>query len=333
MLHCLVKKYIELNREEIKEYIKLIFGRKLDKSISELFENTYIDVRYYNYSSHQKGYALNRKKVVEEFKILSEKLIKEMPKKEVIIRQNRVFYEYILYFDSISKIKNINDKIEKLENIREKTLNLKSNTFKDNVLKIYEKYQNEKKELLEKYENKEFSISLKQYENQRNLIRVFIKSNIKMPKIYSTFAVERAFNSGLIKEDRLIIEYYLVSLNVINDIIKGDFKKHYVLDFADSLLKKPKKIKNILEILADSAIKEKVSLKITYTEFCENRDDVYNLINQGYKLIIYLDDSFVVDFSEMQILNLFSYIVINKNLKKYDEIMDNKVVLSNIVEI
>ena len=55
--------------------------------------------------------------------------------------------------------------------------------------------------------------------------------NIKFPLEFSDFAINKAFQIGLVSEDKLVIEYYLVVLQILKDVLKLNFKKKYVLEF------------------------------------------------------------------------------------------------------
>lgn len=65
-----------------------------------------------------------------------------------------------------------------------------------------------------------------------------MKHNIKFPMIYSNQAIENVFDSGIIAEDKLQIEYNLISIEAIQDILKGNFKRQYIIEFEISLLKR-----------------------------------------------------------------------------------------------
>ena len=112
-----------------------------------------------------------------------------------------------------------------------------------------------------------------------------------------------------------------------------NFKKRYVLEFAETLLKKPKKIKSILNSINNSAIQDKISLKIKYEEFSKNKEVVYDLMREGFKITIILDNSFEPNFKNIESLQMFEFVIINKNLKQYGEIISNKESISNIIEI
>ena len=105
------------------------------------------------------------------------------------------------------------------------------------------------------------------------------------------------------------------------------------MEFADTLLKKPKKIKGFLNIINSSAVQEKVSLKIRYEQFVQNKETIYELMRNGYKITIILDNSFDVTFKNIETLEMFEFVIVNRDLKKYNEIKQNIQELNNIIEI
>ena len=156
---------------------------------------------------------------------------------------------------------------------------------------------------------------------------------MKFPLIYSEFAINKAFNTGLINEDRLLIEYYLVAKKALEDVLKQNFTRQYVLEFTNKLLNKPNKLKNLLNIIDNTAIKDKVSIKIKYEFFIENKEKIYELIKEGFKITLILDNSFKVNYKTIDTLEVFKYVILNKDLKNYNEIIKYKQNIKNIIEI
>ena len=56
-------------------------------------------------------------------------------------------------------------------------------------------------------------------------------------------------------------------------------------------------------------------------------------MREGYRFTIILDNSFEVSYKNMESLESFKYIIINKNLKNYDDIIKNIENKKNIIEI
>ena len=118
-----------------------------------------------------------------------------------------------------------------------------------------------------------------------------------------------------------------MAVQIINDIVKGKFDKKYIINYTSSLLKKKRKNKQILNIIANESIQEKLVLKITYKSFLRNRFDVYDLMKRGYRFAIVVDSENNIDNSN---LNMFKFILIKKEHPKLEKYMSE---LKNVIAI
>ena len=244
-----------------------------------------------------------------------------------------LFFYYVLYFDNVIISKDIEKTIEKIEKLRKRVLEVEDESFIKELYRIVKEYRTKKEKLFGKIESDEFFIKLTNYPKKLNVYRVNLKYDLKFPLIYSEFAINKAFNTGLINEDKLLIEYYLVVKRALEDVLKQNFTKQYVLEFTDKLLNKPNKLKNLLNIIDNTAIKDKVSIKIKYEFFIENKEKIYELIKDGFKITLILDNSFKVNYKTIDTLEVFKYVILNKDLKNYNEIIKYKQNIKNIIEI
>jgi hypothetical protein len=150
---------------------------------------------------------------------------------------------------------------------------------------------------------------------------------------YSNWAIEKAFDSGIINEDKLIIEYYLTTTQIIKDLVNQNFKKQYIVEFTTTILKKQKKCKSLLNIISNSAIQDKLNLKIKYKEFLENKEQIYNLMRDGYRFAIVLDNSFEMNIQNIEKLSMFNFIIVSKNLENYEELMKYEDKIKNMIKV
>ena len=328
----LANKYIELTKKEISAYLKLVFGNKFIKKYSDIYIKKYIEIRYYNFYDYDTSRTL-RKKILDNLRDLAEELCIDNIEDREIIDQMCIFFYYILYFDNVSRTKNIEQTIEKIYKLRKRVLEKEDEEFKEELYKLLKEYKKQKEKLLDKFNSNEFFIKFTNYPKKLNVYRVNLKFNIKFPLIYSEFAINKAFNVGLINEDKLLIEYYLVAGQVLKDVLRQNFTKEYVLEFTDKLLDKPNKLKNLLNIIENNAVKDKISIKIKYESFINYKEKIYDLMRNGYKITIILDNSFKPDYKSIESLETFKYVIVNKDLKKYKEIISYKKRIKNIIEI
>ena len=129
------------------------------------------------------------------------------------------------------------------------------------------------------------------------------------------------------------MEYYLVVVQVLKDILKQNFKRQYIVEFAYTLLNKPKKLNNLLNIINNLATQDKICLKIRYEDFKKKKEEIYELMRNGYRVALIIDNSFEVEYKNIGMLKMFKYIIIDKQSKKYDEIKEYRNLLENVIEI
>ena len=139
------------------------------------------------------------------------------------------------------------------------------------------------------------------------------------------------YNEGVINEDKLMIEYTLLTLLCIKDINKGNFDTKYIVNFASSLYKKKQKLKQTLKILDNAVAQDKVFLKLNYQDFEENKELIYELMKDGFRFAIIIDDTFNPSIMELKKLSIFKYLLIEEQSKNYDEIKRLEQYLNNIV--
>ena len=333
MAENLVNKYIEITKKQIIQYLKNVFENKIKKDIVESFIEKYINIRYYNFYNDDINSKL-RTRILDHLKEEGEKLSIYNIEDREFIENCLVFFYYVLYFDKVIQSRDIRKTIEKIAKLRKRVLGKENE--KEFIENLYSKmldYDIEKDNLIVKYETDEFGLKFTNYQDKLDVYRVNLKYNFQMPLIYSEFAINKAFNTGLINEDKLQVEYNLISMQVLKDILKQDFKKQYVLEFSDTLLDKPKKLKTLLNILNNQGEKDKLSIKIRYEKFLEKKEEIYELLREGFRVTAILDNSFTIDYKNIENLKIFKYIIINKNLKCYKEIARNKKNLNNVIEV
>lgn len=328
-----MEQYIEITKKQIEDYMKLVLEEKFNKTYCDLFIERYINIRYYNYYENEMAETI-RRKILSHLKQVSEDMIINNINDRELIENMRALFYYVLYFDNVVYYKNLENKIIQIAKIRMRIYGKITENFEKNLFQTMQKYINDKRKLVEKFLSNEFYLKITNYPDKLKIYRINLKfKNIKFPLEYSEFAINKAFQTGLMAEDKLVIEYYLVVLQILKDVLKLNFKRKYILEFADTLLKKPKKIKGILNIISSSAVQDKVSLKIKYEQFIQNKEIIYDLMRNGYKITIILDNSFDVTFKNIETLQMFEFVIISRDLKKYNEIKQEVKELHNIIEI
>lgn len=326
----IMEKYLEITKKQINSYLRLVFGRDFNKKYCDSYTEKYINVRYYNYYEADVNNTI-RKKILYQLSQEQEALAINNVQDRTIIEQMNIFYYYVLYFDNVVHYKDLRKKIEQIGKLRKKLLNKSSEKFEEELYLSMKNYIEQKKEFIEKFESDEFYLKVSNYPDKLNVYRINLKNNIKFPIVYSEFAIKKAFETGTINEDKLIVEYYLTTIKIVQDLIKHNFKKKYIVEFACSLLKKPKKLNNLLNIIDNTAIQEKICIKIRYENYIQYKEKIQELMKNGFNIVLILDNSFDVNFKNIESLRLFKYVILNKNLKHYEKIKSEKI--KNIIII
>lgn len=327
-----MQEYIKLATEEITTYLKLIFEKSYNRQIALRYMDAYLNVRFYNFYPKNENLAF-RKNFLNALKEEEEKLVDQFPEKKKIIENMGLFYYYILYFDKISYKVDTEKAIDKLFKIRKKLLKKDNEDFKQNFYSAFNEYSCKKEDFLKKYESDEFSLKITDYAGAGNVHRVNLRYDIKFPTIYSNQAIENVFNSGIIEEDKLLVEYNLMSVTIIQDILKGNFKRQYIIEFATSLFKKKRKLKSLLTIVNNPAIQDNINFKITYKEFLYNRENIYELMRKGFKFAVVLDESFEPGYANFEKLNVFYYVIASKSLDYFDKVLINEEIVNRLIKI
>lgn len=326
----IINKYIDITKKQMTTYMKLVFGSLLKKEYNDKYLEKYVNTRYYNYYETNINETL-REKILNSLKDVEENLAMDHIEDRDLIQKMNTFFQYVLYFDNVVNYKDIKQKIERISKLRKKLLNKSSESFNKNLYDKMIEFEKQKEIFLENLKSDDFYIKVTNYPRRVNIYRVSLKHNVNIPIEYSEFAVNKAFNSGIIKEDKLIVEYYLTEAKILKDILKQRFNKQYVVEFSETVLKKSKKLKILLNIINNPASLEQIVLKIHYEDYMENKEKIHELLRQGYKFAVVLDETLKVNEREIQTLDIFKYVLLNKQLKSYEQIKSYKI--QNIIEI
>ena len=333
----LMDEYIDFTSKKIKKYIKIILRSKYDDEVVQEFLKTYINSRYYNINeeSSRAFYlkitdSLNRKQESLKTKVDKDKLEIVEPVKQI--------FTYMLFFDNVRKVENfktidsLREVIVKLLEYCEQTLGIKAQESVENSL-----YNEITSDLLDKdiyldnFETDDFLLNFEKTLEYENVYYTKLDYNINVPSIYSDEAIEKVFNSGTVAENKLVVEYELLSVVSIRDILSGNFKDKYIAEFNNSLFKKTQKLESILTILDNQALQDKIYITITYRDLEKSRSLIQDYVRKGFNFAIELDDYFK-DVNELAQLIMYKFIIVPNNIKLYKEVIKQKTKYTNLLE-
>lgn len=329
--------YLNFTEKRIKKYMKIIYGRYYDEEVTTEYLRTYVNARYYNIRNTDKPARAFYLRIIDELEFKEQILIKKDKTKQKVINNVKKVFAYMLFFDNVRKVENFK-KIESLREIIKKIMEIVTSEF--NIKTSKEKEESLYKEItsdmleadifLDKFETDEFVLNFENCEQKEELYFAKLEHNVKMPMQYSDTAIEKVFTQGIVAEDKLQIEYMLLSVIAVRDIIAGNFKDTYIAEFADTLFKKKAKLDSLLSIIENQALQDKININIDYTDYVKNQKTVLEYTNKGYNFAITLDNT-IKSVEDVEKLKMFKIVIAPKNLVLYKELKQNKTILKNVI--
>ena len=343
----LMDMYLNFTEKRIKKYMRMIYSVYYNEEIVSEYLKTYINARYYNIRNTEKPARAFYLRIIDELEFKKDILIKknevetedreEKEEKLKLINNMQEVFEYILFFDNVRKIENFK-KIDSLREIVKKIMEIvvaeyKIKNSKENEENIYKEVTSdmiEKEVFLDKFETDEFIINIENCEQREDLYFAKLDHNIKMPIQYSETAIEKVFTEGMVAEDKLQVEYMLLSLISLRDIIGGNFKDIYIAEFTNTLFKKKVKLDGLLSIISNQALQAKIHINIDYSDYIKNQKTILEYRNKGFDFTITLDNT-ITRVEDVERLKMFKIVIAPKNLLLYKELKQNKAILNNVI--
>lgn len=321
----IVNEYVSFSKKCIEKYIRTIMDKQFDEDIFDDLIKVYIDVRYNNlYKPVHKMFEVSICYYLRNATIEIMKETKDPKKAENMF----LLFKYILYFDNVRECKSVKPFIDEIDGFRKEKLDIEDNDFKNTFFEMLRDDLNRKKEFIEAFDCKDFVVESTKT-NRTRVYNTTMEHKIKFPKIYSSYAIDKVFNNKEIGEQKLFVIYPIVTTKVLIDILKGNFTKTYLVDYNIELCSKPKKMKRLFNIINNDCVKEKIAIKLKYSDFKEHKDEFYDYMRDGFGFAIIIDNSFIMNTKNIELLKVFKYIIIEKNSKYYEEFkgIDNTVII------
>lgn len=287
--------YLNFTEKRIKKYMKMIYGRYYDEEVTTEYLRTYVNARYYDIRNTDKPARAFYLRIIDELEFKEQILMKkqELKQKQQMINNVKRVFAYMLFFDNVRKVENFK-KIESLREIITKIMEIVTSDF--NIKTSKEKEDNLYKQItsdmldadifLDKFQIDEFVLSFENYEKNEDLYLAKLEHNVNMPMQYSDTAIDKVFSEGIVAEDKLQVEYMLLSVMAVRDIIEGNFKDKYVAEFTNTLFKKKAKLDGLLSIIENQELQEKINIKLDYSDYMKNQKIVLEYTNRGYNFAI-----------------------------------------------
>lgn len=346
-MNNLMDTYIAFTEKKTKKYMKTILAKKYDENIVNEYLKTYINARYYNIQNTDKPARAFYLRILEELEYKEDILMKKCEEEAETLNEKQIqldkihnikeLFAYILFFDNVRNIENFKS-IDSMKEIVSKMIETAKALFEIDISQNTEKslYEEVKKDMLEKeiflekFDTDEFELQFENSKFRDEFYFAILEQKVKMPMQYSESAIEKVYHEGIVAEDKLQIEYILLSVVAINDILNGNFNDKYIAEFTSTLLKKKQKLDSLLTILGNQALQDKILLNIMYSDYIKNQKNILNYTKKGYHFTITLDNE-VKSIEEVEKLKMFEIVIVPQKLALSKEIHNNKGLFNNIV--
>lgn len=315
MANNVAKEYIEFSQKNITKYLRIILDKYYSRAIIDPLLEEYINIRYYN--NEDKKYK-NLEANINYYLKEKAKTLLEDPTEEETFKIKSTFYlfKYILYLDNVLPYESLKEIVLEIDEYRNETLWLNESNFTDDFYKIVKENEKRKEKYLKSFNNEKLFIEVFPTSNKK-VYKTKLKSTIKFNKIYSDYSLNKVYNEGIVNEQKTLIQYYQTSKLILENAIKGNFDINYLVDFPVSILKKEQKQNRLINIIDNELIKNNIIIRFKYSDYQENKEKINIWIKEGFQIAIEIDDNYNYDEASKIWLDIFKYIIIDKNKKNY----------------
>ncbi len=315
MEYNIISKYIKFVKRELLEFLRLVIGNNYPKKVCKLFVNKYIDVRYFNETNYTSTRDFVTRLNKELLDVYNENKTSE---EDELLKTAVALFIYIAYVDDVYPIEDGDSVLDLLTKDETLKLNLSNESIKE-IKKWLNNYSRTKEKFFDSIVSNDFILTEKSVYRKTYLLG--LDSNIKISNLYSEYAIDKAYNTPVINEDKLFIMLIKCSYELLKNAISLDFTRKYIIDIPATLVAKDKKFKRLLSTIDNTLARKFIHLRITYSTYIKNKEIFDLIIKYGYNVAIIIDDTFD---GKINSLPIFSYIFIYEDSEFFDMIKDNE---------
>ena len=100
-------------------------------------------------------------------------------------------------------------------------------------------------------------------------------------------------------------------------MINGEYDKNYIIDFPISIFDKEQKLNRLINIIDNELVKNNIIIRFKYSDYFLYKEKISIWIKEGFQIAIEIDDKYNYDDSSKIWLDIFKYIIIDKNKQNY----------------
>ncbi len=308
MNYNIITEYFNFSKSCVNNYLKKILGKFYDREAADKYLQVYMDTRYYGkYNNPSIPFFDNVQNNLNYIYKLNERLDRD----KKMLRTIKAF-NFIYYFDNVKECDSIKQIIDEIEEFRKVELGLNKNKkFNNDLFELVKEDLIKKKEYIDTVNSDKFYYDFSKT-SKEGVFELIINQNLKFPIVYNSVIIDKVFNSADLSQRKATIEFSFGALSVLKDIIKGEFKFEYLVTYPSDISSKKTLFNKLMSIVDNEMLKERITIKITYTDFVKEKESIYDLIRQGFKFAVILANDFEETEENLAIMAVFKYIIINK---------------------
>jgi len=310
-----INEYIKFVRKEILQLYKIVLGKQYDRVIAEKLVDKYISVRYFNESKFLKS-----KDFIERISKELMSLIKPYLETESgeIAKTIYALFGYLFYFDDCYLIEDERAFMDIF--FTDENIKVEFNSEKEKEVKKFIRQFNRNKESFHKvFSSNQFSLNERRL--KKNLYTLKLNQSIRISPLFSDYAIEKSFNTGVVNEDKMFVLLSMSSELLLQNAISLDFSRYYVVEFPNTLFLKEKKIERFFGYIDNELSKKQLIINIRYEDYISNGKIINSFISRGFSFCITIGEYFDENFSNFI---LFTHVFLYDDSQFYDMIMENK---------
>ncbi len=195
------------------------------------------------------------------------------------------------------------------------------------IIKAQRTYRNASDFFLDRLNTEMFELIYHQFKTAKSKYLIDLKHNINFSQVYSEHVVDRAYQEGVVAEDKLNVLLTLLQGRLVSDMLTSNYANEYVVLLPSSLCQKEAKFERLFKANNEEYAKKNIIFLVPYDDFMKRSINIKNLRKNGFRIAMYISkDTKFASKSKLSIA-LAEYIVIDKQTRAMIEI--EKVMLDN----
>lgn len=349
----IIEKVFFIKREELNEIIDVLNSNKKfavnEATIKDTLLDVYIDGKYYNFCGDvnveydrrnmriRLASAIDKsvENMIKSYKGSDKNYAEKAQKfKKIFSLITELENSFVVLSDVKTKREDYKNRINKYEIDKLSDLDIKK--MANDIIKVQRLYSAMTKSIIKKFETNTFELNYNSM-SEKKMYGLELDHNIAFSKVYSEYIVDKSYSEGIVAEDKVAVILSLLLPQIVKDMYSADFNKKYVIYMPSTLYEKDNKLKSTFGLFDDEYAKHSIIVLIDYDTLAENKKSVRNLIKEGYRFAVNLDETMKV--RDQGIVELMDYIFIDKYRSDREDILkslpkeyESKVIYENIFD-